>query len=354
MNLKDLASLLGLSPTTVSRALNGYPEVSERTRARVLEAAAKHGYMPDPRARSLATGRAMAVGLVIPIDSRHERVNPVFGDFVAGAGDTLSARGYDIMLSLTTGQDEADTYRVLAARGRVDGLLIQAPLIGDWRIGILRELGLPYVVHGRFSDDDLSYSWVDMDNRRAFRKATDHLLDLGHTRIALLNGVKSMDFAERRQHGFLQALAARGLTPDPTWLFNSQMTEPYGHEATQALLEAPEPPTALITSSILVAMGARRSIEERGLKVGRDISIVTHDDVLTYLPNDGTPPVFTATQSSVRKAGEVAIESLLALIEDPARGPIHTVLAAELVPGLSSGPVPVPSANSRRHNAVQT
>ena len=146
MNLKDLAALLGLSQTTVSRALNGYPEVSERTRARVLAAAAAHGYVPDPRARSLATGRAMTVGFVIPIDSRHERVNPVFGDFVAGAGDLLSARGYDIILSLTTGQDEADAYRMIAARGRVDGLIIQAPLTGDWRGEILQELGLPYEV----------------------------------------------------------------------------------------------------------------------------------------------------------------------------------------------------------------
>ena len=100
MNLKDLSELLGVSQTTVSRALNGYPEVSEKTRARVLEAAEKHGYRPDSRARSLATGRAMAVGLVIPVSSRHERVNPIFADFVAGAGDILSAQGYDIMLSL--------------------------------------------------------------------------------------------------------------------------------------------------------------------------------------------------------------------------------------------------------------
>lgn len=354
MNLKDLAALLGLSQTTVSRALNGYPEVSERTRARVLAAAATHGYVPDPRARSLATGRAMTVGLVLPVDSRHERVNPVFGDFVAGAGDLLSARGYDIMLSLTTGQDEADAYRMIAARGRVDGLIIQAPLTGDWRVGILREVGLPYVVHGRFSDNDETYSWVDMDNRRAFRKATEHLLDLGHVRIALLNGIRGMDFAERREAGYRQALAARGLVPGPAYVRNAQMTEPYGHAAARALLDSPEPPTAMICSSILVAMGARRAAEERDLKLGRDVSIVSHDDGLTYLPNDGDPPVFTATRSPVRKAGELAIEALLSLIDDPTQGPIQTVLEAELIPGLSSGPAPAITDSSGRNNAVQT
>ena len=354
MNLKDLAALLGLSQTTVSRALNGYPEVSERTRARVLAAAATHGYVPDPRARSLATGRAMTVGFVIPIDSRHERVNPVFGDFVAGAGDLLSARGYDIMLSLTTGQDEADAYRMIAARGRVDGLIIQAPLTGDWRGEILHEIGLPYVVHGRFSDRDETYSWVDMDNRRAFRKATEHLLDLGHERIALLNGIRGMDFAERREAGYRQALLARGLTPDPDHLHNGQMTEPYGYAAAQAVLAAQNPPTAMLCSSILVAMGARRAAEERGLTLGRDISIVSHDDGLTYLPNPGDPPVFTATRSPVRKAGEVAIDVLLSLIDNPGQGPIQTVLEADLVPGLSSGPAPAIPDSSGRKNAVQT
>ena len=86
MNLKELASKLGLSPTTVSRALNGYPEVNEETRARVLAAANRHNYRPNTRAIRLATGRAMAIGHVVPVSSKHEMVNPVFADFIAGAG----------------------------------------------------------------------------------------------------------------------------------------------------------------------------------------------------------------------------------------------------------------------------
>ncbi|MEV8465418.1 substrate-binding domain-containing protein [Fluviibacterium sp. DFM31] len=339
MNLKDLSSLLGLSQTTVSRALNGYPEVSEATRARVLEAAAAHGYRPDSRARSLATGRAMAVGLVVPVNSRHERVNPIFADFIAGAGDVLSARGYDIMLSLASGEDEAETYRSLAARGRVDGVIVQAPLIRDWRIKMLRDLGLPFVVHGRISGEDAAYSWIDMDNRRAFRKATDHLLDLGHSRIALLNGLRDMDFAHRREDGFLQGMAARGLSPLARHIQNAPMTEDFGYAATTAMLEAEDAPTAILTASVLVAFGARRAIEAKGLKVGRDVSIVTHDDVLTYLPNTGDPPMFTATRSSVRRAGEQALEMLLQLIDAPGCGPLQTLMEAELVQGTSSGPV---------------
>jgi LacI family transcriptional regulator len=242
---------------------------------------------------------------------------------------------------------------MLAARSRVDGLVIQAPLIHDWRIGVLRELGLPYVVHGRFSDEDQTYSWVDMDNRRAFRRATEHLLDLGHSRIALLNGIRGMDFAERRADGFLQALRARGLEPPPAYFCNSRMTETYGYEAATTLLRSEMPPTALITSSVIVAMGVRRSIEAQGLRMGRDLSVVTHDDVLTYLLNDGAPPVFTAIRSPVRDAAERAIENLLTLIEDPSAGPIQTLLEAELVPGGSSGPAPTNPPQGRTHDAYQ-
>ena len=98
MNLKELALKLGLSPTTVSRALNGYPEVNETTRERVMAAAKRHSYRPNTRAIRLATGRAMAVGHVIPVATRHEIVNPVFADFIAGAGETYSRNDYDMLL----------------------------------------------------------------------------------------------------------------------------------------------------------------------------------------------------------------------------------------------------------------
>ena len=107
MNLKELARKLDLSPTTVSRALNGYPEVNEATRERVATAARRYNYKPNTRAIRLATGRAMAVGHVIPLATRHEIVNPVFADFIAGAGEVYSRMGYDMVLSIVPDDDEA-------------------------------------------------------------------------------------------------------------------------------------------------------------------------------------------------------------------------------------------------------
>ena len=135
MNLKMLAAHLGLSQTTVSRALNGYPEVSEATRQRVVEAAQRLNYAPNQRAKGLATGRAMAIGHVIPVSKRHEMMNPVFGDFVAGASETYLKAGYDMTLSMTGDEDEADNYRRLKAKGHVDGIIVHGPKMadGDWK-----------------------------------------------------------------------------------------------------------------------------------------------------------------------------------------------------------------------------
>lgn len=340
MNLKQLSAELGLSQTTVSRALNGFPEVNEATRVRVMEAARKHGYRPNTRARSLATGRAMAIGHVIPVSTRHEIVNPIFADFIAGAGEVYSANDYDMVLSVVTDADEGDAYRKLRAKGTVDGVIVHGPKVNDPRIALLTEIGLPFVVHGRSSEVTDPYSWLDVNNRRAFHRATDFLLDLGHRRIALLNGLEDMDFAHRRRAGYEAALAGRGVRPDHTLMTSSEMTEAAGYEATARMLASSDAPTAFLASSLISAMGVRRALEDVGLKVGRDISVVTHDDELSYMRNGAELPIFTATRSSVHEAGRLLAQMLLNRIGDPSGGHREMLLEASLVVGQSTGPAP--------------
>lgn len=241
MNLKELATKLGLSPTTVSRALNGYPEVNEATRERVMAAAKRHNYRPNTRAIRLATGRAMAVGHVIPVATRHEIVNPVFADFIAGAGEAYSRHDYDMVLTVVPDAEEEDTYRALRSKGNVDGVILHAPRLNDPRIPLLREIGLPFMVHGRSTGTEGPYPWVDVNNRRAFQRATEFLLDLGHRRIALVNGLEFMDFAVRRRTGYLDALAARGIDADPLLMSSGEMTEICGHRAGVEMLSLPAP-----------------------------------------------------------------------------------------------------------------
>ncbi|WP_111431556.1 substrate-binding domain-containing protein [Rhodobacteraceae bacterium DSL-40] len=339
MNLRELANLLDLSTTTVSRALNGYPEVSAATRERVAEAARLHGYAPNQVARRLATGRTLAIGHVIPI-AEHQMINPVFADFLAGAGETYSAAGYDTVLSIVPAEQEAEAYREMARQRKVDGILVSGPKVVDFRIELLAELGLPFLVHGRTGPDEAGYSWIDINNRRAFRRATELLAHLGHRRIALLNGQEQLSFAARRRLGYEEALIEAGIAFDTDLAHQSEMTEPLGYAAATRMMQLADPPTAFLTSSIITAHGVLRAMRELGRQAGRDFSITTHDDDLSFLPNAGEVPLFTATRSSVRAAGRQAARMLIDLISTPESGPRQELWEVELTLGLSTGPAP--------------
>ena len=338
MNLRELSRHLGLSQTTVSRALNGYPEVSEKTRIRVVEAAQALNYSPNARAKALATGRALAIGHVIPVDLKSELVNPIFGEFIAGASEVYSANGYELVMKLADADSEEDVYRELKNKRAVDGVVVQAPRKDDRRIALLQDIGIPFVVHGRSTEAREPYSWIDIDNRMAFYRATKFLLDLGHERIALINGQEVLDFAYKRRLGFETALSEAGLGAEQELLFRGDLTEAYGYNAACQLFEADEPPTAVLVSSYIAAIGVRRAVKEYGLTMGREISVVIHDDELSYFFNNEDMPLFTATRSSVRTAGRRAAEILLDIIRDPASAPKAEKMTAVLSVGRSTGP----------------
>ncbi len=340
MNLKELSQNLGLSQTTVSRALNGYPEVSAQTRQRVQDAARANNYTPSTRAKGLATGKALAIGHVIPVSSKHEMMNPIFGDFIAGAGEAYAKEGYEMVLSIVADAQEDQVYQGLKSRRAVDGVIVHGPRMDDARIPLLHDIGLPFAVHGRASGCKLPYAWLDVNNRRSFERATDFLFDLGHRRIALINGLEDMDFAHRRREGYSASLLSHETEIDLSIMRSGEMTEIFGYHSTREMLESPNAPTAVLCSSLISALGVRRAIEERGLVMGKDVSVVTHDDVLSYLQNGGDEPIFTATRSSVREAGRRLAQMLLATIADPLMPLPNELLEAELMVGASTGPAP--------------
>ncbi|MGB3408451.1 MAG: substrate-binding domain-containing protein, partial [Jannaschia sp.] len=270
----------------------------------------------------------------------HEMVNPVFADFVAGAGEVYARANYDLILSIVADGDEVKSYRQMAATGSVDGVIVHGPRTDDARIELLRSTDLPFVVHGRMPGTGLDFDFVDVDNIRAFRRATDFLLGLGHRRIALINGHEFMDFARRRHDGYRAALTAHAIPHAPDLCFSGEMSEQNGFRAARRMLAAQTPPTAFLVSSLIMAIGVRRAIHEAGLVMGRDVSVVTHDDMLSYLGNGDDRPIFTATRSSVRAAGSRCAEILLQRIADPGRAPTHEIWESELVIGTSTGPAP--------------
>src|SRR5690606_3358918 len=148
VNLKQLSDMLALSQTTVSRALNGYPEVNEETRRRVTDAAKRHGYRPNPSARRLATGKAGMIGHISPTGAAVD-IDPHFVEDLSGLGDYARGHDLDLVLSPADADDEETTYRRVVANKQVDAVYVSSPRPADRRIALLNQLGIPYIVHGR-------------------------------------------------------------------------------------------------------------------------------------------------------------------------------------------------------------
>ncbi|WP_454700270.1 LacI family DNA-binding transcriptional regulator [Agrobacterium burrii] len=339
MNLKQLSQLLGISQTTVSRALNGYPEVSAETRRRVMEAAEKTGYRPNAAAQRLATGKVGSIGLVMPI-GEHHRSDVHFGEFLSGLGEEASRSGFHLVIMPTEPEKEREALRGLAASGSVDGIYLAYMKKNDARIAMMQSLSLPFLVHGRSVGVEEDYPYLDVDNEGAFRDATQLLIQLGHSRIGLLNGPEGYDFTYRRCLGVEKALAANGLALHPNNKRHGSMTDEEGYFGMEALLSRPEKPTAILCASTALALGAIRSLNQRGLKPGRDISLIAHDDVLPLLKPDNFSVPLTTTRSSLRAAGVRVGQRLINRIKFAQMEPHQELWKAELVVRSSTGPAP--------------
>ena len=336
MRLKDLAQHLGLSQTTVSRALNGYPEVNETTRLRVAETAARLGYRPNASALRLATGRAGAVGIVLRGSSEF---GPHTSEFMGGIGGRLADEEIDLLVSTVgTYQDEIAAYRRVAASQKVDAIVLHSPKLHDERVDLLTDLGIPFVLHGR-TNVARPFAWLDIDNTGALERATSHLLDLGHRRIALLNGLKGRTFSEHREIGYLAALSARGVPFDPALMGHAVFTDEVAFRLAQAMLELRPRPTAFLAGSMMTALGVFRAIRQAGLTLGQEVSMIAHDDVFPYLNADNMYPTMSTTRSSIRTAGVRVAELILQILAGKAAEEIHELWPVELVLRQSSGPV---------------
>jgi LacI family transcriptional regulator len=272
MNLKSLASTLGISKTTVSRALNGYPEVNVLTRERVLAAAKEAGYEANPLARSLAVGRTNVVGMV------YQMLPGVLGDpmflaAVGGMSQSLEARKLSLIIAPVSAQNEMPTYEQLVRGKRVDGLIVSRTQVNDERIAYLARIGFPFVSHGRTTLDQ-PYAWFDYDNAAGMRTAVDTLLGLGHQRLALVSAPLKFSFAAARRDSFVARMGEAGLGIDPRHLHEDVLDRRSGYQAMQALLACSPRPTAVIVDNHLSGVGAVRAIKDAGLAMGKDISII--------------------------------------------------------------------------------
>lgn len=330
MNLKQLSAMLQLSQTTVSRALNGYPEVNEETRRRVMDAAKRHGYRPNPSARRLATGKSGMIGHVIPTGAAVV-IDFHFVEFLSGLGDYARSHDMDLVLSPADADDEETTYRRIAANKQVDAVYVSSPRAADPRVALLHKLGMPFLVHGRTEGFDFDYPFMDIDNEGAFHEAARLLIQLGHRRIALINGDERETFAIHRERGMRRALAANELVLRPEDRHAVAMTEENGYRAARRILDQPDRPTGILCSSLIMSLGVVRAMHDLGLTMPRDVSLIAHDDVFPWLKPENFSVPLATTRSSIRSAGARVAERLASRISGIETGPRGEVWPVDLV-----------------------
>jgi LacI family transcriptional regulator len=338
--LRELARHLGLSPATVSRALNGFPEVSEKTRARVIEASIRLSYKPNLSAKRLATGKSGMVGIVFQ-SARERAIDPHFADFLASLSSALADSEIDLVVHISSPVDQLAHYRRFADGGLVDGMILSAPAPRDPRVGLLNARGMPFVVHGR-GDDSAAYAYYDIDNAGAFALATQLLIDLGHKRIAFSNGPGHLGFAIQRKTAFLATMAERKLPVPERFIGHDEMTEDVGFAAAARWLSEPARtrPTAFICSSTLQALGVMRAAGQAGLTVGRDVSIISHDDVLPHLRSENFAPPLTVTRAPIRDAGPVLAAMIVERMRGTAVEKLQRTDKVDLIVRASTGAAP--------------
>jgi LacI family transcriptional regulator len=339
VNLKQLSEMLGLSQTTVSRALNGYPEVNAATRERVLQAVRETGYRPNKAAQRLATGKAGSIGLVMPT-AQGLPSDVHFGEFLAGLGEEAVRHDFHFVIMPADPDDEIGALRRLAISGNVDALFIAYMRANDPRLTMLQSLSIPFVVHGRSFGAEPDYPYLDIDNEAAFCDATRLLLQLGHRRFALMNGPAHLDFAIRRKNGVVAALAERGLTLGESRTSHTPMTEEEGQLAMERLLQLPDRPTAILCSSTVLALGAIRALNQAGLRLGEDVSLIAHDDVLPMLKPENFSVPLTTTRSPLRAAGVRIAQRLIGTVKQSGAFPEQELWKTELIVRASTGAAP--------------
>ena len=323
--IKQIASQLNISISTVSRALNGKKGVSEALREKISVLSKELGYYPDSNATALVNRKIGVIGVVIPRESDFVFTNPYFPRILLGINETVNKEGYNILLSI--GQ-EID-YMSLYFRKLVDGLLIVGHRVDDQRIFELEKNLIPSVLIPGFpagkGPDIIS---VDGENFQSVYRTVNYLCGLGHKKIAFILGALNSKYSIERLAAFRQVMENNKIAIDDRYLLESDFSTADGSRLMGKLLDMRVRPTAVLLISDAVALGGIMEIKRRKIRIPQDISIVAigGSDVL-----DGIDPSITAINMSPARVGEKAAEILIKNIEGELIKNRRVVIPSDLI-----------------------
>jgi LacI family transcriptional regulator len=279
VTLKDIAEAVGKSVAAVSRALNNHHDISEETREYIKRVARQMGYSPTD-----------TLGFILPTSSPRD-FDPYFSEILAGLTSEATKQGFDLLVSTCIpGPEEHWAYLRLINGRRVDGLIVARPRWRDDRVELLLEKQFPFVVIGATNLQG-NFITISEDAAEGARLMVEHLVEQGHTKIALVNAPLNLFFSSDFLAGFRKAMLTAGLEIDDEFLETSDFTQKDGYRVAQKLLSKAETPTAIVTADDIVALGVMAAIRDQGLEVGSDLVVTGYGDIL--LSEHSQPPLTT-------------------------------------------------------------
>ena len=330
----DIAKKTGFSITTVSKVLNNYTDVSDKTRKIINEAVSELGYFPSSSARTLSTKKSWSIGVVYVEESGIGIEHPFFNAVIESLKKSIEDRGYDLLFASKKIGTETKTYLDHFQYRGVDGVVVVCSIIDDPDVQMLINSDIPTVV----IDLDLrGSSVVYSDNEYGSELAVNHLHSLGHRKIAHIAGHEDLYVGVQRKTGFISAMKKNNLPLKDEYLENGgYFTFEGGQEAMNRLLKLPEPPTAVYVAGDLMALGAIAEIRKNGLSVPEDISVVGFDDI--RMARYTTPALTTIRQDTVH-IGRTSANLLLDQINDKKKQFMSVKIPVTLIKRDSCGPV---------------
>jgi len=313
MDIKKLSKKLGLSITTVSRALGGYSDVSDKTRERVKKFAKKYNYIPNPYASRLASSKSNTIGFVVPLYGLNSNTlnQTSFFEFIAGMTNKIYSENIQFFMMFANSMaEEKKAYEKLINVQKVNKVILHNLKKKDSRIQMLNQNNIKFVTWGRVQDLK-NYSWVDLDNESSVNLIMDYLVSKNHKHIACINIIENYNFAYLRKIGYLNSLKKHKIKYNKNFYITVKTEEPVQNAILikKMLIQNPEI-TSLICSTEYSGVGAIKACQELDLEIGKDISIVTFDGpVVESLSN----PPLTAITHPRKELGLKAIEILLSM-----------------------------------------
>jgi LacI family transcriptional regulator len=319
----EVAEKAGVSFGTVSRVVNNDIHVKKETRERVLQVMEKLGYVANRQARSLAGGKSNIIGVLVP-----DLGTSYIEEIIRGVDAELSLTDLDLILYTThrTASKEAN-YVANLAKGMVDGLLLVLPRSPADYIGTLTGRNFPFVLIDH-QGTGRNCPAVGATNWQGAYRATEYLIKLGHSRIGFITGSMDLGCSMDRLEGYLSALRTHHANDAPELVYEGTFFQPDGYAGASALLDLPNPPTAIFASNDIMALGVMDAVRSRGLRIPDDISIVGFDDI----PQSAVVrPALTTVNQPLEKMGRVATQMLLDLLRQPEKEAGRIELPTELV-----------------------